>query len=472
MSLACDETLSRDKYTAMSRSVPEGWLEYKALGDVIKGTKIVAFKVPLKETVTNNLEPDQRFTPKMLLEAIPRMKYVIDLTNTHRYYDQRELTDAGLKYLKIMVPGRLIPPIELVKRFFKAVEDFTANSEADELIGVHCTHGVNRTGYFICRYLIQQLGWENQAAMTAFQEARGHPVERDIYINDLKTIPKGKKLDTKEINLESSSMPVRGHKRIPKRVNPMGPMGPPGPPGFHPPRRGFPNGRPFPPPHLDHFGYGPPAFNPPMPLRPPRPPRPLRPPMSPVPPRPPMPPPLGVSYGPRPLRYGPPPGRGFPSLGFPPRMPHGPPRMPMPPCPPRLPGPPGPLGPPGPMGPLPGPMGPPGPGPRLSQRGPPQEMPPMMKGLYQYQQQHKKKQLMRNGNGVRNGQTVKRKKPAEMAIHVPRLHGEQDFTVDTFEENLTTAVVSLVPTVPATLATGGPKRRNKGRFNNRANRGK
>lgn len=24
----------------------------------------------------------------------------------------------------------------------------------DKLIGVHCTHGLNRTGYLICRYLI------------------------------------------------------------------------------------------------------------------------------------------------------------------------------------------------------------------------------------------------------------------------------------------------------------------------------
>ena len=29
----------------------------------------------------------------------------------------------------------------------------------DGLIGVHCTHGVNRTGYLICRYLIERLDW-------------------------------------------------------------------------------------------------------------------------------------------------------------------------------------------------------------------------------------------------------------------------------------------------------------------------
>ena len=33
------------------------------------------------------------------------------------------------------------------------------------MIGVHCTHGVNRTGYLICRYLIQRMNWDPQAAI-------------------------------------------------------------------------------------------------------------------------------------------------------------------------------------------------------------------------------------------------------------------------------------------------------------------
>jgi atypical dual specificity phosphatase len=25
-------------------------------------------------------------------------------------------------------------------------------------LGVHCTHGLNRTGYLICRYMVEKLG--------------------------------------------------------------------------------------------------------------------------------------------------------------------------------------------------------------------------------------------------------------------------------------------------------------------------
>lgn len=27
----------------------------------------------------------------------------------------------------------------------------------DDVIGVHCTHGLNRTGFFICKYMIEKL---------------------------------------------------------------------------------------------------------------------------------------------------------------------------------------------------------------------------------------------------------------------------------------------------------------------------
>ncbi|EFN69347.1 hypothetical protein EAG_01087 [Camponotus floridanus] len=42
----------------MTNSVPDRWLEYKPFGNVIKGTNILAFKVPLKDvsiSVNNSL---------------------------------------------------------------------------------------------------------------------------------------------------------------------------------------------------------------------------------------------------------------------------------------------------------------------------------------------------------------------------------------------------------------------------------
>ena len=45
---------------------------------------------------------------------------------------------------------------------------------ADGLIGVHCTHGVNRTGYLVCRYLIERLQWNPDEAIAGTIDFEKH----------------------------------------------------------------------------------------------------------------------------------------------------------------------------------------------------------------------------------------------------------------------------------------------------------
>ena len=68
----------------------------------------------------------------------------------------------------------------------------------DALIGVHCTHGVNRTGYLICRYLIQKLKWDPEEAIQKFAEYRGHPIERPNYLESLKNLPKNESMEEEQ----------------------------------------------------------------------------------------------------------------------------------------------------------------------------------------------------------------------------------------------------------------------------------
>ena len=37
-----------------------------------------------------------------------------------------------------------------------------------EVIGVHCTHGFNRTGFLIIAYLVEKQDWSLEAAVAAF----------------------------------------------------------------------------------------------------------------------------------------------------------------------------------------------------------------------------------------------------------------------------------------------------------------
>ncbi|VDO63512.1 unnamed protein product [Heligmosomoides polygyrus] len=112
---------------------------------------------------------------------------VVDLTDTDRYYDKDEIEGLCIKYQKINCPGRgFVDRTECVAEFNKAIQDYIDSSDDEEaLIGVHCTNGVNRSGYLICRFLIERLGWSSHEALDAFERARGYPIEKGSYVQAL-----------------------------------------------------------------------------------------------------------------------------------------------------------------------------------------------------------------------------------------------------------------------------------------------
>merc|ERR1711936_362350 len=149
---------------------------FSNVGSVIDGTKFITFKVPLA---------GKDWDLPSLMAKVPNLRSVIDLTvnpTTNRYtlHSQEEYEMNGLQYTKIFIQGNLwanypsVPSEETVQRFFDAVDAVYDDLE-DELIGVQCTLGRNRSGYMICRYLIQRLGVDPEEAIERFNEARGHP---------------------------------------------------------------------------------------------------------------------------------------------------------------------------------------------------------------------------------------------------------------------------------------------------------
>ncbi|KAM4756374.1 RNA/RNP complex-1-interacting phosphatase isoform 2-T2 [Cyanocitta cristata] len=169
--------------------VPERWTDYIPLGRRMPGTRFIAFKVPLKKSFDRNLLPEERFSPHDLIRKVKERKeelgLIIDLTYTRRYYGPEELPPT-LRYSKILTMGHEIPNRRTILRFKYIVKRFlTDNKDNDKLIGVHCTHGLNRTGYLVCRYLIDVEGMEPNAAIELFNKSRGHAIERTNYIQDL-----------------------------------------------------------------------------------------------------------------------------------------------------------------------------------------------------------------------------------------------------------------------------------------------
>ncbi|XP_063362563.1 RNA/RNP complex-1-interacting phosphatase isoform X2 [Cydia amplana] len=169
----------------MSKSIPDRWIPYKACGKVIEGTRIVCFKVPLRKGVQeHNKAIKEIWDIRTLLNKLPNLGAVVDLTNTARYYNPGELREAGILHKKILMPGRVIPPENKVTQFMDTIDEFLGK-DCDVLIGVHCTHGLNRTGYMVCRYMRDRLGIQADDAISRFEKARGYKIERENYVADL-----------------------------------------------------------------------------------------------------------------------------------------------------------------------------------------------------------------------------------------------------------------------------------------------
>ncbi|KAH0623003.1 hypothetical protein JD844_030888 [Phrynosoma platyrhinos] len=151
-------------------------------------------KTKLPESFEFKLAPNERFSPEDLVNQVREQReelgLIIDLTYTTRYYTPEELPNT-LKYCKILTVGHDVPDNETIRKFKSVVKKFLMeNQHNDKLIGVHCTHGLNRTGYLVCRYLIDVEGMDPNKAIELFNSYRGHSIERKNYIADLRRGPK------------------------------------------------------------------------------------------------------------------------------------------------------------------------------------------------------------------------------------------------------------------------------------------
>uniref|UniRef100_A0A4W6DSV5 Tyrosine specific protein phosphatases domain-containing protein n=1 Tax=Lates calcarifer TaxID=8187 RepID=A0A4W6DSV5_LATCA len=71
--------------------------------------------------------------------------------------------------LTFTTKGSQVPSDATILSFKWAVRRFLReNWDNGKLIGVHCTHGLNRTGYLVCRYLIDVDGLDPPTAMELF----------------------------------------------------------------------------------------------------------------------------------------------------------------------------------------------------------------------------------------------------------------------------------------------------------------
>jgi len=118
-----------------------------------------------------------------------KIKAVIDISHESPVYDPKNLDEGGIEYHKFPTVSKIPPTPEETRDFIKLVDRLrAAPPEAGSehaLIGVHCHYGFNRTGFFICSYLIEREGYGVQQAIDEFGANRPPGIRHEHFLDTL-----------------------------------------------------------------------------------------------------------------------------------------------------------------------------------------------------------------------------------------------------------------------------------------------
>uniref|UniRef100_A0A803W5K0 mRNA-capping enzyme n=1 Tax=Ficedula albicollis TaxID=59894 RepID=A0A803W5K0_FICAL len=168
--------------------IPPRWLHCPRRGQPVAG-KFLPLKTMLGPRYDEQVAEENRFHPSMLSNYLKSLKVkmglLVDLTNTTRFYDRNDIEKEGIKYIKLQCKGHgECPTPENTETFIRVCEHFS-DKNPSELIGVHCTHGFNRTGFLICAFLVEKLDWSIEAAVATFAQARPPGIYKGDYLKEL-----------------------------------------------------------------------------------------------------------------------------------------------------------------------------------------------------------------------------------------------------------------------------------------------
>lgn len=88
--------------------LPAGWLDCPCFGEEV--LCVIPSKVPLGESYNHYVPPGKRYSVKQVIQKQRllgrKLRLVIDLTNTSRYYPPSDLEKEGIKHVRTPCKGR------------------------------------------------------------------------------------------------------------------------------------------------------------------------------------------------------------------------------------------------------------------------------------------------------------------------------------------------------------------------------
>ncbi|UJR22696.1 hypothetical protein I4U23_025732 [Adineta vaga] len=170
-------------------ALPPRWLDCPRKSTII-AERFIAFKTPLDDRYKEKIPPIHKWTCSMLISGFKseqkKLGLVIDLTNTDRFYkSDDEFKAKNIQYEKIRCRGHGEAPGDAqINHFTSTCNEFFRN-DPNGIIGVHCTHGFNRTGFLICAYLCCEYDMSIDATINMFAKARPTGIYKQDYLDEL-----------------------------------------------------------------------------------------------------------------------------------------------------------------------------------------------------------------------------------------------------------------------------------------------
>ncbi|OHT07603.1 mRNA capping enzyme, C-terminal domain containing protein [Tritrichomonas foetus] len=183
-----------DNYINEKR-IPEGWIMCPNHGDLIEvgNTYFVPMKTPLGHRWNQYLFTKHQFTPQMIATEMKRrgkrLTTIFSFANSDTRYDIKDLSNIDLGGEKITINriwikvGQQAPTDEVFQKFRTELDKILLGT--NDIIGIHCTHGFNRTGFIIVRYLIENYNMSLIEALTTFRKARPPGIYKADYVQRL-----------------------------------------------------------------------------------------------------------------------------------------------------------------------------------------------------------------------------------------------------------------------------------------------
>ncbi|EWC43570.1 hypothetical protein DRE_01457 [Drechslerella stenobrocha 248] len=135
-------------------------------------------------------QDDPIHNPQAFVEANPDISHIIDISYKDPPYLPSSFDGSHIQYHKSPTKSKQPPSQEQASLFISLVDSILAENPlppdpVEGLIAVHCHYGFNRTGFVICSYMIEKLGYSAQGAIDAFKEARYPGIKHAHFIDEL-----------------------------------------------------------------------------------------------------------------------------------------------------------------------------------------------------------------------------------------------------------------------------------------------